>query len=229
MRDTQPGDAVHIAALDDHPIVIEGLLALLRRAMPEVVWEGNSATWREFHQRLADGEIRPGIVLYDIHLHDGSIPEDGVADLVDRGVKVIVLTSELRPVPVRRVVRAGAVGLVLKSDPVDRLVDVVSAVARDEFAVSSDLAFVLITDDELAPRLAPRELEVLTLLASGVPRKSIGSKMNPPVALATVVTYLNRICARYRALGRHVDTPQDAVRAAIQDGYLDLPEGERDL
>ena len=37
----------------------------------------------------------------------------------------------------------------------------------------------------------PAEIEALQLLADGVPRKSVGERMDPPVAMSTVVTYLN--------------------------------------
>ena len=53
--------------------------------------------------------------------------------------------------------------------------------------------------------------------------------MDPPIAMSTVVTYLNRICARYRDLGRPVNGPADALRAAAADGYLDPPEPDLDL
>ncbi|MEI2819857.1 MAG: hypothetical protein V9E81_06400 [Marmoricola sp.] len=112
----------------------------------------------------------------------------------------------------------------LKSDEPDLIVNVLRSAAGGEFAVSSDLAFVLMTDAELTAKLAPREIEALQLLADGVPRKSVGERMDPPVAMSTVVTYLNRACARYREMGVDVQSPRDAVRAAIQDGYFDSPE-----
>jgi len=220
---------IRLAALDDHPIVVEGLVSLITREAPDLLWLGRSSTWAELQQRLLDWHATPDLLLYDLHLHDGSSPTEGVATLCSRGITVVVFTSELRPIPIRRAVQAGAQGVVLKSDPVDRIVDVVRSAAAGDFAVSSDLAFVLITDSSLAAHLAPRELEALELLADGVPRKSIGARMDPPVSLATVVTYLNRACLRYRALGRDVATANDAVRAAVEDGYLDLPEAGRDL
>ena len=220
---------IRLAAVDDHPIVVEGLVALITRDAPDLVWLGRSSSWAELEHRLHEWTSPPDLVLYDLHLHDGSSPTEGIANLHSRGITVVVFTSEVRPIPIRRAVQAGALGVVLKSDPVDRIVEVVRSAAAGDFAVSSDLAFVLITDSSLAAHLAPRELEALELLADGVPRKSIGARMDPPVGLATVVTYLNRVCMRYRALGRDVATVQDAVRAAVEDGYLDLPEAARDL
>lgn len=220
---------IRIAAVDDHPIVVEGLISLVARDAPDVIWVGRSGSWADLQQRLREWETLPDLVLYDLHLHDGSRPTEGIASLRGRGITVVILTSEVRPIPIRRAVQAGALGVVLKSDPVDGIVEVIRSAAAGEFAVSSELAFLLITDETLAAQLAPRELEALELLAEGVPRKSIGARMRPPVTLATVVTYLNRVCARYQALGRDVVTPADAVRAAAEDGYLDAPETQRDL
>jgi DNA-binding NarL/FixJ family response regulator len=220
---------IRLAAVDDHPVVVEGLVSLVTRESSDLVWLGGASTLAGLEQALERWPSPPDIVLYDLHLHDGSRPTDGIASLTSRGITVVVLTSEVRPIPVRRAVRAGALGVVLKSDPLDRIIDVVHAAAAGDFAASSDLAFVLLTDASLAARLAPRELEALELLADGVPRKLVGAHMDPPVGLATVVTYINRVCERYRALGRDVTTTQDALRAALEDGHLDLPDAPRDL
>lgn len=226
---------VRIAAIDDHPIVVEGLASLLTRAPrtgvghgaraagPLVEWLGQSRNLAELRAKFAEWAAPPDLVFYDLNLGDGSDPAEGIASLSSEGVSVVVLTSELRPVPIRRAIAAGAAGLILKSDDLERILDVVRSVSLGNFAVSSDLAFVLATDEEMVPNLAPRELEVLRLLAEGVPRKSVGSRLDPPVKLATVVTYLNRICTRYQENGRPVSTSQDAIRAAAEDGYLNLP------
>ncbi|MGV1008856.1 MAG: response regulator [Dermatophilaceae bacterium] len=221
--------SIRLAALDDHPIVVEGLVSLITREAGDLVWLGGARTFAELERALQRWPSQPDIVLYDLHLHDGSNPSDGIAALRARGITVVVLTSEVRPIPIRRAVQAGAMGVVLKSDHADRIIDVIRSAAAGSFAASSDLAFVLLTDASLTARLAPRELEALELLADGVPRKLIGARMDPPVSLATVVTYINRVCERYRALGRDVTTAQDALRAAVEDGHLDLPESPRDL
>lgn len=237
-RTSHPRPPIRVAAVDDHPIVVAGLASLLtrdpetvdessslrtERSMPAIEWMGQATSWAAFLTQLEDWGTVPDVTLFDLYLNDGSKPEEGIAELVARGSKVVVFTSEVRPVPIRRAIQAGATGLVLKSDDVEKVLDVVHAVALGHFAVSSDLAFVLATDENLVPHLAPRELEVLQLLADGVPRKSVGSRLDPPVKLATVVTYLNRIAKRYEEVGRPAKTSFDVIRAAVEDGYLDPP------
>lgn len=212
-----------VVAVDDHPVVVEGVMAMVQRESPDIVLVGRATSWTELLEVLAGLSEPPELALMDLHLGDGSDPASSIAELTRRGIRVVVLTSEVRPVPIRQALVAGAVGLAIKSDPPDQIVRVIHAAAAGDFAVFSDLAFVLITDAALSAKLAPREVEVLTLLADGVPRKSVGAKMDPPVSTSTVVTYLNRACERYRELGREVYTTSDAVKAAIQDGYLDPP------
>lgn len=218
------GMPIRVVAVDDHPVVAEGVLALAERANSQLQALGTAATVADLMTMLDSLAQPPDVVLLDLHLEDGSASPDTIAALTERGIRVVLLTSELRPIPIRAAMRAGAVGLCLKSDDPAEIVRVVLSAADGDSAVSSDLAFVLMTDQDLTARLAPREIEALSLLADGVPRKLVGDRMNPPVAMSTVVTYLNRACERYREMGVEVRTPRDAVRAAIQDGYFDAPE-----
>lgn len=215
---------IRVLAVDDHPVVAQGVLALATQLDPEIEPVGTCKRADELGAKLSELTSPPDVILMDLHLEDGSAPAETIARLAQAGHHVVVLTSEMRPVPIRGAIRAGAIGLCLKSDEPDLIVNVLRSAAGGEFAVSSDLAFVLMTDAELTAKLAPREIEALQLLADGVPRKSVGERMDPPVAMSTVVTYLNRACARYREMGVDVQSPRDAVRAAIQDGYFDSPE-----
>ena len=214
------GQRIRVTAVDDHPIVVEGIAALLARADADFEWLGSSTSAEELEQKLGTWAAPPDIVLFDLFLGDGSNPAESIARVAARGIRVVVLTAEARPIPLREAVRAGAQGLILKSDDVDSILRVIRSVLDDDFAVSSELAFALVTDDELTPHLSARELDVLRLLADGVPRKSVGQWLEPPVKLSTVVTYLNRICSRYQEMGREVLGSSDAVREAIVDGFL---------
>ena len=221
------GMSLTLMAVDDHPVVVEGVVALVSRELADVQFVGSATSWEAAQRLLASLPAPPDVVLMDLHLGDGSSPSTAISELTARGIRVVVLTSEVRPVPVRRAIRAGALGLALKSDAPSDIAAVVAAAARGEAAVSSDLAFVLVTDPDLSASLPPRELEVLSLLADGVPRKSVGAMLQPPVTMATVVTYLNRACARYREAGVDVRSPQDVLRAAMADGHLDPPAQRR--
>ncbi len=212
-----------IIAVDDHPIVVEGLMSLLSRADASFRLVRATPGWPGLERALDDEGLTPDLALVDLHRDDGTAPEAAVIGLVARGIPVVILTSELRPVPIRRAVEAGALGLALKSDPVEQILEVLRGALSGEFHCSSDLAFVLVSDPQIHAKLAPREIEALSLLADGWPRKTVGAHMQPPVSTSTVITYINRAVERYRDLGREVGTSADAVREAIADGFLDAP------
>lgn len=211
---------VTVVGVDDHPIVLAGVVATIERRLPQFRWTGAAETFDQLQELIDEPSTRPSIALIDLHLRDGSDPCTSISILDAQGILPVVFTSELRPVPIRRAVSAGARGLALKSDPPDRLADVLLQVSRGDFAASGELAFVLLSDPTLVAHLAPRELEVLQFLSEGIPRKAVGRRMSPPVSTATVITYVNRVCSRYRAMGRGISTVADALRAATDDGYL---------
>ncbi len=213
--------ALRVIALDDHPIVVEGILSLVTRVAPDIMLVAAATTWADLRTALVGIDPPPDVALVDLHLTTDEESLAAIESLTSSGIPVVVLTSELRPVPIQRAVAAGAVGLALKGDPVDQIVTTLRSVGETEYAVSSDLAFALLSDTTLAARLPPREVEVLRLLADGVPRKLVGPTMIPPVSASTVNTYINRACARYREMGRQVWSPRDAVRAAVADGHLE--------
>lgn len=215
-----PARPIRLAVVDDHEIVARGVTGLARErpTVLEVVLTTRAAA--DLLEALP--RISVDVVLLDLQLNDGSQPVETIAALSEVGVKTLIYTSEMRPVPLQHVFRAGALGVCLKSDPDDCLVGALTEVATGTMAMSSDLAYVLATDIELAVHLAPRELQALELLASGVPKKAIGNRMEPPVAEATVTTYFSRVAARYAEVGRRVGNSFDVVREAHKDGHLDL-------
>ncbi|HNM97015.1 MAG TPA: response regulator, partial [Marmoricola sp.] len=145
---------IRVVAVDDHPVVAEGVLALAERANSQLQALGTAATVADLMTMLDSLAQPPDVVLLDLHLEDGSASPDTISALTERGIRVVLLTSELRPIPIRAAMRAGAVGLCLKSDDPAEIVRVVLSAADGDSAVSSDLAFVLMTDQDLTARLA---------------------------------------------------------------------------
>lgn len=215
-----PGAPIAIAAVDDHPVVVEGLRSALERWGLPFHWLGSARTAAELLALIEAADRPADVVLVDLHLGDESDPEALIGTLSGRGIRCVVLTSENRPIPLRRAVAAGAVGLILKSDPLEHIVSVLEQIDRVGLATSSELAHALVTDEQMCARLAPRELEVLQLLADGHTRRSIARSFSPPISESTVSTYVERIFQQYRLLGRSVRNTVEAVREAAADGYF---------
>ncbi|GAA1391620.1 response regulator [Luteococcus peritonei] len=210
---------LRVAAVDDHPVVLAGLQAVESASIGELLLVHAVTEPDVLFERIRQQPV--DVVLVDLQLKDGLKGPGVVAQLDELGIPSVVYTAELRPLPIRRAMAAGALGLALKNDPIDGLIRTIRAAAAGEFAVSSQLAHVLIKDETLTPRLAPREIEVLELLHQGIPRKSVGRLMNPPASDSTVDTYLRRVSGKYRQLGRTVNGVPDALGHAERDGYFE--------
>ncbi|WP_447036283.1 response regulator [Streptomyces sp. DSM 118878] len=206
---------IRVVLADDHPVVREGLRAMLS-AEPdvEVVAEASSGPRAE---ALA-AELRPDIVLMDLRM-----PGGGGADSIERMAaagltcRVIVLTTYETDGDILRAVEAGAAGYLLKDLARGELADAVRAAARGETVLAPSVAARLV--DRLRtrperPRLSERETAVLRLVAEGCTNAEVGRRLF--VAESTVKTHL------LRAFGKlGVDDRTAAVTHALRLGLLD--------
>lgn len=210
---------IRIGVIDDHPIVLRGVVAALTDVAPEFHVDFIVSSVRDLDwSRIA----RPDVILLDVDLNDGSTAQTNVQSLVQIGVAVLLFTATTRPAVLRSLISAGAAGLALKSDSEADLVDAIRTVAESRFAVSSHFAEALLTDPGMMASLSPRELEVLQQLAAGIPKKAIGRTLDQPLSVSTVETYLQRIASRYAALGRPVNNMYGSLREAARDGHVEF-------
>lgn len=207
-----------VGAVDDHPLVLRGLAETLATARPQIHLV---ATGRTVDELLASWFTPLTVVLLDLNLNDGSDVQDNVRRLTGLGAGVIVLTSDHRPAVVGRALDAGALGLVLKEDSEESLVEAIHQVAAGEFAVSSRLAQQLVTDPLRRVRLSPKEIQVLSLLARGLPWMQIAREVG--TSADTARTYCYRVVEKYARCGTTVvNGPREAAYLVARDGHLDL-------
>ncbi len=184
---------VRILIVDDHPVVREGLRAFLDLHDDlEVV--GGAATGGEALAQAAG--TRPDVILLDLALPDRHgltlLPEltDG-----DAAPKVVVLTSFLDDDLVRRAVRGGASGFLLKHAAPDTIADGVRAAVRGDLPLDPEAVRSLATTrhDPLED-LTPREREVLELIARGRTNRAIAEEL--VIAPKTVKTHVSAVLAK---------------------------------
>ena len=210
---------IRILIADDHAVVAEGLKHLVEaQADLEVVatvGDGREAV------RVAK-ETQPDVVLMDL-----SMPELNGADatraIVDERpeCRVIVLSMYAEREYVRRALKAGATGYVVKRSAAKELVEAIRAVTSGQRYLSPRVADVVIDDyaadgkADLLEKLSTREREVLQLLAEG----RTGSEIAQRLALSqkTVETYRARLVEK---LG--IRDVAGLVKFAIQRGLVSL-------
>ncbi|MFE0633440.1 response regulator [Streptomyces sp. NPDC058864] len=206
---------IRIVLADDHPVVREGLRAMLSAELDlEVVGEASSGPRAE---ALA-AQLRPDVVLMDLRMPDGG-GVDSIVRMTEAGLpsRVIVLTTYETDRDILRAVEAGAAGYLLKDLPRAELADAVRAAARGETVLAPSVAARLV--DQLRarperPRLSERETAVLRLVADGCTNAEIGRRLF--IGESTVKTHLLRIFGKLGVDGRTA-----AVTSAMRHGLLD--------
>jgi DNA-binding NarL/FixJ family response regulator len=206
---------IDIAAVDDHPIVLDSVVGwLLADGDMRVV--GTAATV----DALLTGPGRHAhVVLLDLDLGDGTTVERNVAAILAAGPAVLVLSASDRPLAVRAAMRAGALGYAVKSEPTRQIQEAVREVAAGRDWISPRLAYILATDDAAdKPTLSQQERRALQLYATGIPMKSVARKMT--ISDETVKQYLGRVREKYARAGRAAPTKLELYHRAVEDGHL---------
>jgi DNA-binding NarL/FixJ family response regulator len=185
-------------------------VATLLDETPDIRCRSTCADANEALQRLPSD--RPDVVLMDIRM-PGMSGIECVARLIEcmPQVRVIMWTAYEDSDEIFASLAAGAHGYLLKSSEPDKLLDAIREVAAGGSPISGSVARKIVDFFRTkAPArgsiasLAPREQEVLKLLADGCPYKQIAAAMD--VSIGTVRTYIERI---YEKL--HVHSRTEAV------------------
>ncbi|MEV4068138.1 response regulator [Nonomuraea fuscirosea] len=209
MAEAEP---ITILVADDHPVVREGLIAMLESAAGITV-VGEAGSGEEAVARAP--VLRPDVVLLDLRM--GGV--DGVAatghilrELPD--AKVVIVTTYEDDTDILRAVEAGAAGYLLKGSSRRELIDAVRAAARGETVLTPSLAGKLFRARTPEPAaLSERECAVLRLVGQGLTNAEIGGRLF--ISEATVKTYLLR---SFKKLG--VSDRTAAVMTAVERGLL---------
>jgi DNA-binding NarL/FixJ family response regulator len=212
---------IRILIADDHGVVAEGLKHLVE-AQPDMEVVACVGDGREAVQQARDA--RPDVVLMDL-----SMPELNGADATrailerDPKCRVIVLSMYAQREYVRRALKAGAAGYVVKRSAAKEVVDAIRAVHAGQRYLSPRVADVVLEDytddkkDDPLARLSAREREVLQLLAEGRTGAQIAERLS--LSQKTVETYRARLVEK---LG--IRDLAGLVRFAIQRGLVSLDE-----
>jgi NarL family two-component system response regulator LiaR len=210
-------ELIGILIADDHPVVRQGLRTFLETQDDlEVVGEAaDGAEAAELCERLL-----PDVVLMDLVMPglDGVEATRRVRQM-SPSTKVIVLTSFDDDEKVFPSVKAGAAGYLLKDVRPQDLAEAVRKVHRGEALLAPSVAAKLMQevagDRAPASGLTERELEVLRLIARGLPNKLIAQEL--VVSEKTVKTHVSNILAKL-----HLTDRTQAALYAVREGLAEL-------
>lgn len=208
---------IRILVADDHPVVRDGLVAILS-TQPDFAVVGQAASGQEVMAQVA--ALKPDLVLLDLEMPG----LDGVETLkalqtANLPVRVIVFTAFDTDERIWSAVRAGAQGYLLKGAPREELFNAVRVVYSGGSLLQPVVASKLlhqVSRLQAGPvALTARELEVLRLLAQGRQNKEIAAALT--ISQRTVKFHVSAIMTKLGA-----DNRTEAVALAAQRGLVQL-------
>lgn len=197
---------VSIAIVDDHPLLAEGIAAVLSRCENYVVVEiGASA---------ADIVDIVGRRACDVLIVDLNMPGDvfaAIAGLRDDApdCRVVVFTASTETDHAVKALGAGAAGYVLKGSSASELLEAVESALRGEVYITPAFAAKVIgalnnraTEKQalLSTKLSVREEQIVRLLLCGKQNREIARSLD--LSEKTVKSYMTNLMTKLRARNR---------------------------
>jgi len=206
---------------DDHAVLLDGLKVLID-AQSDMEVIGQAGGGRDAVRQVAG--CQPDVVVIDV-----SMPDLGGAEATEQilkahpQVRVLALTRHADRGYLRRLLRAGATGYVIKKTAADQLINAIRTVAAGGTYIDPTMAGTLVekfvgraasSQTEQAPNaLTEREEEVLRLIAWGLSNKEIAAQLG--VSVKTVEFHKARSAEKLRLRSR-----TDILRYALAQGWL---------
>jgi DNA-binding NarL/FixJ family response regulator len=204
---------IRVLLVDDHALFRAGVRAELQ-GRADVVGEAGSVA----EAVACIAELKPDVVLLDVHLPDGTGGQVIPQSQADPPPKYLALSVSDDPEDVIAVIRAGARGYVTKTISTDDLADAIRRVHDGDAVFSPRLAgFVLdafagapatpaaatpqAPDDHDLDQLTPREREVLQHIARGYLYKEIGQRLG--ISVKTVEAHVSAVLRKLQLSTRH--------------------------
>jgi DNA-binding NarL/FixJ family response regulator len=207
---------LRVLLADDHPVVRQGFKAILEREGLEVAGEATNG------QEAIDmaSTLAPDVVVLDLSMPilNGLAAVPGILRVCPR-TRVILLTMHSLEHQVVTAIQAGVRGYVLKTQAAADLVHAIREVVRGEVYLSPGVSRVFVEGylSQSAPAsdgLAPRERQILQLVAEGRTSKEIAVLLN--LTVKTAESYRSRIMEKL-----DIHDTAGLVRYAIRHGVIE--------
>ena len=213
-------ETIHLLIADDHPIVREGLRALLATE-PGMQVVGEAVDGVE--AVLKAHSLHPDVVVLDLLMprKDGlTVIQEIIRDLPE--TRILVLTSFADDEKVFPAIKAGAMGYLLKDSSPQELLQAIREVYRGKSALHPTIAHQVLRSfrqpaeaEESQSPLTEREGDILQLVAQGLSNLDIAEKLI--ISERTVRTHISHILEKL-----HLENRTQAALYALKQGWTTL-------
>ncbi|MCD4793603.1 MAG: response regulator transcription factor [Bacteroidales bacterium] len=217
-------DKIKLILVDDHQVVIDGIVAsLMLYDDIEVIAEASDG--KELFKKLET--FSPDIIILDIAMPD--ITGIEICKILKKDfpeIKVIIFTGDENQDSIFKALKAGANAFLPKETQREELVSTIYAVNKGEKYISNSISNTLIIDylekekktnkySKKKVTLSEREIEILTCIAEGLPYKIIADKLF--ISTKTVEKHKRNILNKL-----DLESTVDLVKYAIKNNIIDF-------
>ena len=187
-----------IFIVDDHPLLRRGLAELINRE-PDMIFCGEAEDSPSALKLIS--QIKPDLVIVDIALKGyNGIELIKNIKAFDAKIQILVLSMHDESIYAMRVLKAGAKAYVMKQEVVDKVMEAVRRIRSGKVFVSERVASRMLDQvvvggdpapDSPVDLLSDRELEIVSMIGSGLPTREIAAKLH--ISIKTVESHRARI------------------------------------
>lgn len=168
---------MRLVLIDDHPLVLQGIRAVVQ-FQPDMEVVGTASCGEMGIKLIA--ECRPDIAVVDLR-----IPGEYGLDIIKKARKIaplchfIILTSFSDKADVKRAMAEKVQGYILKEALPDEILNAIRLVSKNRTYIDPVIMQMLLSQDKDDPleQLTPREMEVLEFLARGMSNRDIAGAL----------------------------------------------------
>ncbi|QFT81103.1 Oxygen regulatory protein NreC [Roseovarius sp. THAF27] len=205
-------DCIRIAIVDDHPMVAEGIEAILE-SYDDIEVVATLSSGREIIEQAPD--LTPDVILLDLNMPGlGGLSTTEILLERQPDTRILILSMHDSPEYISSALSHGASGYVLKDVPTEEIKRAIDAVNAGERYLCTGAQGSLAPDTgETRPQLTNREQTILLQLAQGKSNKAVAFALD--ISVRTVETHRKNI---KRKLG--ISSTAGLTRYALEHGVL---------